>query len=248
MSHRALHPEFAHIIDPLSSVTSWLIVAFMILTPLISFYFIRQEQFLIFISNHQTGNQSVIQLHIFIQYIFQHHNMSSTLANGMRPRTRLSLSRDISNTNAGNAEVPRRRKNALVSGFKSDRSWIKRETGTQFFDFWGRAVGDTIGWISQGWMIPWSLIICEYHLNQSVVLQFRFEKWFLNLGPGHSTSRLSAVHGWWIGWINRNRCSQPYRLSNLSSMLDLFSLLSLSLLHEWITARSFQPGRTRRQE
>jgi hypothetical protein len=145
MSHRALHPEFAHIIDPLSSVTSWLIVAFMILTPLISFYFIRQEQFLIFISNHQTGNQSVIQLHIFIQYIFQHHNMSSTLANGMRPRTRLSLSRDISNTNAGNAEVPRRRKNALVSGFKSDRSWIKRETGTQFFDFWGRAVGDTIG-------------------------------------------------------------------------------------------------------
>ena len=70
MSHRALHPEFAHIIDPLSSVISWLIVAFMILTPLISFYFIRQEQFLIFISNHKTGNQSVIQLHIFIQYIF----------------------------------------------------------------------------------------------------------------------------------------------------------------------------------
>mmetsp|Transcript_15905 Transcript_15905/g.23710 ORF Transcript_15905/g.23710 Transcript_15905/m.23710 type:complete len:489 (-) Transcript_15905:227-1693(-) len=39
--------------------------------------------------------------------------MSSTLANGMRPRTRLSLSRDNNNANGGNAEVPGRRKNAL---------------------------------------------------------------------------------------------------------------------------------------
>ena len=69
--------------------------------------------------------------------------MSSTLANGMRPRTRLSLSRDISNANGGNAEVPGRRKNALVSGFKSDRSWIERETGTQSFGFWGCTVGHT---------------------------------------------------------------------------------------------------------